>query len=74
VSPLDGVNGVRRSLLARIGLPEGCRVDGSTGSACCGAHNAPAATVLMASAEGLVLGYFIRSRARCGHQCWERTP
>jgi len=31
VFPLDGVNGVRRSLLARIGLSEGCRVSGAGG-------------------------------------------
>jgi hypothetical protein len=28
VSPFDGVNGVRRNLLARIGLSVGCRVSG----------------------------------------------
>jgi hypothetical protein len=31
VFPLDGVNGVRRSLLASIGLSEGCRVSGAGG-------------------------------------------
>ena len=31
VSPLDGVNGVRRNLLARIGLSVGCRVSGTGG-------------------------------------------
>src|SRR6266849_6417267 len=31
VSPLDGVNGVRRNLLARIGLSEGCRLSGARG-------------------------------------------
>jgi hypothetical protein len=29
VSPLDGVNGVRRNLLARIGLSVGCPVSGA---------------------------------------------
>jgi hypothetical protein len=31
VFPLDGVNGVRRNLLARIGLSVGCRVSGAGG-------------------------------------------
>jgi len=31
VSPLDGVNGVRRNLLARIELSVGCRVSGARG-------------------------------------------
>jgi hypothetical protein len=31
VSPLDGVNGVRRNLLACIGLSVGCRVSGAGG-------------------------------------------
>jgi hypothetical protein len=31
VSPLDGVNGVRRNLLARIGLSVGCRVSAAKG-------------------------------------------
>jgi hypothetical protein len=31
VSPLGGVNGVRRSLFACIGLSEGCRVSGAGG-------------------------------------------
>jgi hypothetical protein len=31
VSPLDGVNGVRRNLLARIGLAVGRRVAGARG-------------------------------------------
>jgi len=31
VSPLDGVNGARRNLLARIGLSVGCRVSGAGG-------------------------------------------
>jgi flagellar basal body P-ring protein FlgI len=29
VSPLDGVNGVRRNLLAGIGLLVGCRMSGA---------------------------------------------
>mgnify|MGYP003694784357 CR=1 FL=1 len=31
VSPLDGVNGVRRNLIARIGLAVGRRVSGAGG-------------------------------------------
>jgi hypothetical protein len=31
VSPIDGVNGARRNLLARIGLSVGCRVPGARG-------------------------------------------
>ena len=31
MSPLDGVNGVRRNLLARIELSVGCRVSGARG-------------------------------------------
>ena len=31
MSPLDGVNGVRRNLLGRIGLSVGCRVSGARG-------------------------------------------
>jgi hypothetical protein len=48
VSPLDDVNGARRNLLARIGLPVGCRVSGAGGRSGSAApslstHNAPLA-------------------------------
>ena len=48
VSPLNGVNGVRRNLLARIGLSVGCRVSGARGRSGSGAlslstHNSPLA-------------------------------
>jgi hypothetical protein len=50
VSPLDGVNGVRRNLLARIGLSAGCRVSGARGRSGSDAlslstHNSPWASV-----------------------------
>jgi len=48
VSPLDGVNGARRNLLARIGLSVGCRVSGAGGRSGSAApslstHNSPLA-------------------------------
>jgi len=48
VSPLDGVNGVRRNLLARIGLAVGRRVSGARGRSGSAAlslstHNSPLA-------------------------------
>jgi hypothetical protein len=70
VSPLEGVNGARRDLLARIGLSVACRVSGARGRSDSAAlslstHNSP---LTIRRAFGLSKGrYSSRALRRQGH-------